>query len=49
VYKILRGFGWFQGVLTCLAARKTSLDLQMIVADQPSDWNNDFAGDAIES
>jgi hypothetical protein len=28
---------------------KTILGIQMIVADQLSDWNNDFAGDAIES
>jgi hypothetical protein len=46
VYKILQGFGWFQGVFGSL---KTTFDLQVIVADRPSDWNNDFAGDAIES
>jgi hypothetical protein len=28
---------------------KTTFDLQVIVADRPSDWKNDFAGDAIES
>jgi len=49
VYKILRGFGWFSGCSDLFGSPKTTLDLQMIIADRPSDWNNDFAGDEIES
>jgi len=46
VYKIPHGFGWFQRLFGSL---KTTLDLQIIIADRSSDWKNDFAGDAIES
>jgi hypothetical protein len=43
VYKILCGFGWFSGCSDLFGSPKTTLDLQVIVADRSSDWNNDFA------
>jgi hypothetical protein len=47
VYKIPHGFGWFSGCVWL--PEKADLNLQKIIADRSSDWNNDFAGDAIES